>query len=103
MVRVEDVARSVAGAALAVPGVACLSPGEGVETSTQFSGGKIIGVRLSGSTVVVRVVADRVPLEPVAADVRAAVRAVLSATGDDRPVTVFVDDVAVQALIRRGA
>jgi len=102
MVRVEDVARSVADAALAVPGVACLSPGQGVETSTQFSGGKIIGVRLIGDSVTVRIVADRVPLPPVATDVKAAVRAVMSATGDDRPVTVYIDDVAIESLTRRG-
>ena len=51
MVRREDVARAVADAVLAVPGVAGLSPGTGVEVSTQFSGGKVIGVRLTGAEV----------------------------------------------------
>jgi hypothetical protein len=102
MVRVEDVAGAAANAALAVPGVARLSPGRGVETSTQFSGGKVVGVRLIGETVTVRIVADRVPLGPLAADVRAAVRTVLSAMGDARPVTVVIDDVALAALTRRG-
>ena len=103
MVRLEDVARGVAEAALAVPGVAGLSPGRGIEVSTQFPGGKVVGVRLSGSEVCVRVTADRVPLPAVAAQVRASARRVLQAVGDNRPVTVFIDDVTPAALTRRGA
>jgi hypothetical protein len=102
-VRVEDVARSLAEAALAVPGVASLSPGPGVEMSTQFPGGKVIGVRLSGDQVCVRITADQVPLPAVAAQVNASARRVLSACGDDRPVTVFIDDVTTAALDRRRA
>jgi hypothetical protein len=103
MVRVEDVARAVADAALAVPGVASLSPGPGVEASTQFSGGKVVGVRLARDEVSVRIAADRVPLPPVAAEVTAAVRRVLASIGDDRPVTVFIDDVTAGALARRSS
>ena len=102
MVRMEDVARAVAEAALGVPGVAALSPGPGVEVSTQFSGGKVLGVRLVGDEVSVRITADRVPLPPVANQVSVAVRRVLSAMGDNRPVTVFIDDVTPAALTRRG-
>lgn len=101
MVRREDIARAVAEATLAVPGVASLSPGPGVEVSTQFSGGKVIGVRLTGPQVAVHVVADRVPLPPIATAVTEAVRQVLAATGDERPVAVVVDDVAVEAVTRR--
>ena len=101
MVRMEDVARSVAEAALAVPGVASLSPGRDIEMSTQFPGGKVVGVRLSGAEVCVRITADRVPLPAVAAEVSASVRRVLAALGDNRRATVFIDDVTPAALTRR--
>jgi len=101
MVRVEDVARAVADAALAVPGVAGLSPGRGVEVSTQFSGGKVLGVRFTADGVTIQIIADRVPLPPVASEVTASVRRVLSAMGDGRAVTVVIDDVVAEALSRR--
>lgn len=103
MVRVEDVARGVAEAALSVPGVAALSPGRGIEVSTQFAGGKVVGVRLSGDEVCIRITADRGPLPEVAAQVRACARRVLQAVGDNRTVTVYIDDVTPAALTRRGA
>jgi hypothetical protein len=101
MVRLEDIARAVADAVLAVPGVAGLSPGTGIEVSTQFSGGKVIGVRLSGDEVEVHIVADRGPLPPIANEAAAAARKVLRADGDDRPVVVVVDDIVSGALTRR--
>ena len=101
MVRVEDVAGAVADAALVVPGVANLSPGRGIEVSTQFAGGKVIGVRFTGDVVTVAIVADRVPLPQVAGEVAASVRRVLAAMGDGRPVTVVIDDVVPEALSRR--
>jgi hypothetical protein len=101
MVRREDIARAVADAVLAVPGVARLSPGSGVEVSTQFSGGKVIGVRLTGDEVEVHIVADRIPLPPIANEAAAATGQVLAATGDDRPVVVVVDDIVTDALTRR--
>jgi hypothetical protein len=101
MVRVEDVARTVADAALAVDGVAGLSPGRGVEVSTQFAGGKVVGVRFTAGEVTVHIIADQVPLPQVAAEVTVAVRRVLAATGDDRLATVVIDDVVPDALIRR--
>lgn len=103
MVRVEDAARAIADAVLVVPGVAGLSAGRGIEVSTQFSGGKVVGVRFTGEEVTVGIVADRVPLPPVAHEVTASVRRVLSAMGDGRPVTVVVDDVVPEALSRRTA
>jgi hypothetical protein len=101
MVRREDIARAVADAALAVPGVAGLSPGTGVEVSTQFSGGKVIGVRLTGDEVEVHIIADRVPLPPIANEAAAAAGRVLKAGGDDRPVVVVVDDIVPHAMTRR--
>jgi len=101
MVRREDVAQAVADAVLAVPGVAGLSPGTGVEVSTQFSGGKVIGVRLTGDDVEVHIIADRSPLPLVGDEAAEAARRVLTATGDDRPVVVVVDDIVADALTRR--
>jgi hypothetical protein len=101
LVRLEDVARSVAEAVMAVPGVAGLTPGPGVEVSTQFSGGKIVGVRLGGEQVEIHIRADRVPLPPIANEAVAAARRVLAATGDERRVLVVVDDVVADEFDRR--
>jgi hypothetical protein len=101
MVRLEDIARAVADAVLAVPGVAGLSPGTGIEVSTQFFGGKVIGVRLTGDEVQVHIIAGRGPLPPIANEAAAAARQVLRAAGDDRPVVVVVDDIVPDALTRR--
>lgn len=101
MVRREDVARSIADAVQSVPGVAGLSPGTGIEVSTQFSGGKVIGVRLTGAEVDVHITADRAPLPPIANEVAAAAHQVLAAVGDERPVTVVIDDVLAEAFTRR--
>jgi hypothetical protein len=102
MVRREDVARSVADAVLAVPGVADLSPGPGVEVATLFSGGKVVGVRLTGEQVEIHIRADQAPLPPVAEAAAQAARRVLAASGDDRPIQIFVDDITAEAFGRRG-
>ncbi len=99
--RREDLALSVADAVLAVPGVAALHPGFGVEVSTLFSGGKVVGVRLSGETVQIYVTADRVPLQPVAEEAATAAGRVLAAAGDPRPVDIVIADVTDAAVIRR--
>jgi hypothetical protein len=100
--RREDLARAVADAVTEVPGVSALVSGPGVEVSTQFSGGKVIGLRLSSDPVEVHIRADRVPLPPVAEGVAAAAQRVLHAAGDDRAVRVVVVDVVEDALHRRG-
>jgi len=101
-VRREDIARAVADAVIDVPGVARLSPGTGVEVATLFPGGKVIGLRLSGEVVEVHLVADRVPLPPIADEAAAAAGRVLSAAGDPRDVLVVIDDVEAHAVERRG-
>ncbi len=101
MVRREDLARAVADATVEVPGVARLSPGSPVEVSTQFSGGKVLGVRLLSNLAEVHIVADQGPLPEVAERVVAAVTAVLAAAGEPRPVTVVVDDITARAADRR--
>jgi hypothetical protein len=73
-----------------------------VEVSTQFSGGKVLGLRLTSDPVEVHIRADRVPLPPVAEAAATAARTVLAAAGDDRPVRVVVDDIVADALNRRG-
>jgi len=103
--RREDLAQAVADAVTAVPGVARLTGGPGVEVATLFSGGKVVGLRLSSDPVEVHIVADRMPLPPVADEAVAAARRVLSAAGDDREVRVVVVDVeseAMATLDRRG-
>lgn len=101
IVRREDLAISVADAVLTVPGVAALHPGFGVEVATLFSGGKVVGVRLSGETVQIYLTADRVPLRPVAEEAATAAGRVLAAAGDPRPVEIVVADVTTDAVIRR--
>ena len=99
--RREDLARAIEEAVLAVPGVARLSRGPGVEVSTLFAGGKVVGLRLSSDPVEVHLVADAAPLTPVAeAAAEAAMRA-LRAAGDERPVQVVIEDVEAVALDRR--
>ena len=101
MVRREDLAYAVADATTAVPGVARLSPGSPVEVSTQFAGGKVLGVRLLADLAEVHIVANEGPLPQVAERVVAAVAAVLAAAGEPRPVTVVVDDITSEAADRR--
>jgi hypothetical protein len=101
VVRREDLAHAAADAALGVPGVARLSPGHGVEVSTQYAGGKVLGVRLGGDRAEVHIVADQVPLPPITDQVAAAVAGVLAAAGEAKPVTVVVADIELAAADRR--
>jgi len=101
MVRREDLAYAIADAAIAVPGVAALSPGSPVEVSTQFPGGKVLGVRLLVDQAEVHIVANQGPLQEVADNVVTAVAAVLAAAGEPRPVTVVIDDITLDAADRR--
>lgn len=91
-------ARAVAAAAAATPGVARLAGGPGVQIATHYPGGTVVGVALTTDLVSVHLVVDRVPMEPVTTAVIAAVRAVLSALRDARRVQVVVEDVDDSAL-----
>jgi phenylpyruvate tautomerase PptA (4-oxalocrotonate tautomerase family) len=102
VVRREDLARSLADAVTAVPGVAALTGGPGVEVATFFSGGKVTGLHLGDDQVDVHVVIDQTPLQVVAEAAAGAALRVLSAAGDSRRVQVIVEDVALEALGRRG-
>jgi len=99
--RREDLARAVADAVTSVPGVVRLSPGTGIEVATLFAGGKVLGLRLSGDSVVVHIVTDRGPLPPIAEEAAAAARRVLLAAGDDRPVDIVVEDIEAPVFDRR--
>jgi hypothetical protein len=101
VVRREDLAKSVEHAVIATPGVAALHPGFDVEVATYYSGGKVVGLSLSGEAVDIYVTADRVPLRDVADDAAAAAAKVLAAVGDHRPVNVVVADVTESGLNRR--
>lgn len=93
----RELALAVRDAVTAVPGVRQVRAGSAVEVATQYPGGKVSGVRVSGEMVEVHVVVGRLPLQPVVGQARAAARAVLDRYGDPRPVTVVVVDVADDA------
>ena len=91
-------ARAVAAAATAVPGVARLSGGTGVEAATLYPGGKVVGVVVDQASVTVHLVAGRLPLVELAEHVRAAVGAVLAQHGARRVVDIVVEDLDLDDL-----
>jgi len=93
VVRREDVARAAAVAAQGVAGVARLSAGSGVEVSTPFAGGKVVGVRLTPTGAEVHVVVNGYDIGQVADDVLTAVSATLTAAGVPAVVDVVVADI----------
>jgi hypothetical protein len=89
-----DLARSVANAVEAVPGVVRLVGGGGpLEVATLYRHGKVIGVRLTDRTVIVHVAVGVLPLQEVTTAVGRAVRDVLSRADDDRGVAVVVEEL----------
>ena len=92
-------ALAVAAAIDDLPGVR-RSSGQGVEVSTQYPGGRVIGVRLTDREVAVHVTAEQLPLEPVVEAVRSAAVSALREASDLRDVAVYVDDLDVQRLPR---
>ena len=64
-------AEAVAAAVDQVPNVR-RSGGSGVEVSTQYRGGRALGVALGNTEIVVHVTAEGLPLEPLVVAVRAA-------------------------------
>ncbi len=94
------VALAVAAAVDEVAGVR-RTGGIGVEVATQYAGGRVVGVGLSDAGVVVHVIAERLPLEPVISAVQDAARQALQSLSDPRAVNVVVDDLDVKHLPRR--
>ena len=72
--------------------------GQGIEVSTQYPGGRVLGVRLGADEVSVHIVAERLPLDAVAEAVRFATRLALSSLGDSRAVAVAIEDLDVLSL-----
>ena len=66
--------------------------------STQYPGGRVLGVRLGADEVSVHIVAERLPLDAVAEAVRFATRLALSSLGDSRAVAVAIEDLDVLSL-----
>jgi hypothetical protein len=94
-----DLARAVADVVTAVPGVACLVSGPGVEVATQYPGGKVVGVGLTDTeTVTVHLVVDAFPAQDVAERAGKAARWALRRAGDQREVFITVTDVDERAL-----
>lgn len=91
-------AQAVAAGVLAVPGVARLSSGSGVEAATLYPGGKVVGVVADDQAVRVHVVAGRLPLAPLVQEVRAAVAIVLAGLGAARVVDLVVEDLELDQL-----
>jgi hypothetical protein len=91
-------AQAVAAGVLAVPGVARLSSGRGVEAATLYPGGKVVGVVADDQAVRVHVVAGRLPLAPLVQEVRAAVAIVLAGLGAARVVDLVVEDLELDQL-----
>ena len=77
------------------------SGGSGVEVSTQYRGGRVLGVALGDTEVVVQVTARALPLEPLVAAVRDAALGALRSLSDNRDIRVVVDDLDVNRLPRR--
>jgi hypothetical protein len=96
-----ELAQRIAAAVARVNGVARLTSAGPVEVATQFAGGKVAGLRMSGDDVEVHIAVDRFPVAPVAADVHEAVMAVLDAASEHRTVRVVVSDVDVATLPAR--
>ena len=91
-------AQAVAAGVLAVPGVARLSGGRGVEAATLYPGGKVVGVVADEQAVRVHVVAGQLPLAPLVQEVRAAVAIVLAGLGAARVVDLVVEDLELDQL-----
>ena len=94
----STLAQAVAAGVLAVPGVARLSGGRGVEAATLYPGGKVVGVVADDQAVRVHVVAGRLPLGPLVQEVRAAVAIVLAGLGAARVVDLVVEDLELDQL-----
>lgn len=92
-----ELAESILAALLGVAGVARMSSGGTIEVATLHRGGKVPGVWLRPEVVEVHVVAEPVPLAPLAEEAHARIRSLLDAVGDQRPVRVVVDDIELDA------
>ena len=89
-------ARDVAAAALATPGVAALGRGRYAEAATYGAGAKVSGVVVERSAVTLHLVAsypDGLPVSALAARVRARVLPLV----DGRRIDLVIEDVRTEA------
>jgi hypothetical protein len=98
LVERATLAQAVAAAVGAVPGVARLTGGGGVEAATLYPGGKVIGVVVDAHAVTVHVVAGELPLASLITRVQAAVAAVLADLGASQAVDLVVEDLDLPQL-----
>lgn len=93
-------AEEVAAAVAAVPGVARLASKSagGVEVATYHARGKVVGVRVRESSVAVHVVAGRLPLPDLIAEIHLLATEVVTAYAGPRAVYVTVEDLDVDGL-----
>jgi hypothetical protein len=89
------IARAVA---VAVAGLARLTPGSGVEAATHFAGGKILGVVVADDRIEVHVAVRELPVAQAAERVREAARRALGALRAQRPIDVLVEDLDIDSL-----
>lgn len=83
---------AIAAAALAVPGVAALHGGPGLEFAAYLPGRSVAGVRLPGDRVEVHVAAVYGTVLPRLAE---AVQAAVAPAAGGLPVEVHIDDLTV--------
>lgn len=94
----SDVARTAAGAAATVPGVARMAPGRWGEAVTYHRGGRSVGVQVRDGALSVHVVVDALPIGEVAERVRRAVAEALERAGHAVRVDVVVEDIDIAVL-----
>ena len=92
-------AREVAAAARATPGVAGLSAGPGILAAAMYPGGTVLGVVLTTDAVTVHLRLDRLPIAAVLAEARRQITAALTSGGDPLRVDLVVEDIDDDALL----
>lgn len=88
-----DLAQAIATRVVALPGVARLVVGNGIDAATYVPGGKVAGVAVRDDIVVIHVVARLLPVTTVAEAVREVALAALADVGGLHRVDVVIEDV----------
>lgn len=96
-----DLARTIAARVVALPGVARLVVGNGIDAATYVPGGKVEGVAVHDDIVVIHVVARMLPVTTVAEAVREAAFATLADMGDRHRVDVVIEDLEIDGFGQR--
>ncbi len=97
-------AEAVRQAALAVPGVAGMSPGVGYIEATYGRNVEVVGVGISTHdgrvAAKVHLIVDVTPMRPLAKRVRAAIRTTIQCLSDlpIGPIDLYIDDIRLDAV-----